>query len=69
MKRIKLLLTPDLSERTEKNVREFLSEEWPQNYSTELFDGRLAILLNEESRVTEIEGRFPGIVQDVKYFY
>lgn len=69
MKRIKLLLTPNLSAQTEESIREFLSGKWPHNYSTERFDGRLAIYLKEESGLTEVESRFPGIVQDVRYVY
>ncbi|MEX1153665.1 hypothetical protein [Parvibaculum sp.] len=67
MTRLKLLLSPNLSLLTEKSVFEFLSGEWPHKYTVERFDGRVSIYLKDESGLTEIENRFPGIVQDVKY--
>lgn len=69
MKRLKLILKNKLSLPTEESIFEFLSAEWPQNYTIERFDGRVAIYLREEKCLTEIENRFPGLVEDVRYVY
>ena len=68
MKRLKLLLKQS-DPSVVNDVLDFLSRELPHQYTTERFDGRVSIYIPDQEKLSRIESRYPGIIEDVKNVY
>ncbi|PKQ07346.1 MAG: hypothetical protein CVT72_03560 [Alphaproteobacteria bacterium HGW-Alphaproteobacteria-11] len=69
MRRKKLILKDRLSREKLDEISEFLARELPQQHTIVRFDGRVAILVGDDSGMLAIRDRYTDIIEEVRDIY
>ncbi|MEX1153662.1 hypothetical protein [Parvibaculum sp.] len=69
MRRLKLVLKDRLDLEKVDEMSDFLARECPQQHTIVRFDGRISILMRDDSKMDDIRGRYADLIEEVRDVY